>query len=249
MPDEIVLTSRDISGWESIPHFTTDEWSQRIVSAMYSQDESRMLGYVRDFLKLARQQHPLTCRHVIVMLLRQCVEAIKGNISDESLAMLTEAMEEVTSAASYQRMETESHIFLSRCYQAVTAGEQERGALHNQRIAQQVCAYVHRNYTDPNLSLQNAADETALSASYLGRIFKQSTGQSFGEYLTECRLEAAKDLLKDSGKTVAAIAEAVGLENPSYFSTLFKKAYNMSPKVFRETEMARKSGNSSEPPT
>ncbi|MFD1908933.1 helix-turn-helix domain-containing protein [Paenibacillus rhizoplanae] len=62
-----------------------------------------------------------------------------------------------------------------------------------------------------------------LSPSYLGKLFKGATRQSFSEYLNNTRLEKAKDLLASTSETAARISEAVGIYNITYFSTLFKK--------------------------
>ena len=78
----------------------------------------------------------------------------------------------------------------------------------------------------------------ALSAGYLGRLFKQTAGQSFVEALTACRLKAAARMLVETDTPVAVISREVGMENASYFSTVFRKAYGMSPSLYRETNQS-----------
>lgn len=57
---------------------------------------------------------------------------------------------------------------------------------------------------------------------------------SIWNYLTEVRLEHAKELLKTTDMKSYEIAFAVGYENPSYFSKIFKKYENMTPNEYRE---------------
>lgn len=70
----------------------------------------------------------------------------------------------------------------------------------------------------------------------MGKLFKGATGQSFSEYLNNTRLDKARELLAATPDTAAKISEAVGIYNITYFSTLFKKKYGLTPSAFREQE-------------
>ncbi|MEK3701678.1 helix-turn-helix domain-containing protein [Paenibacillus sp. FSL R10-2199] len=96
--------------------------------------------------------------------------------------------------------------------------------------------YIHEHYAEPNISLDLVSSIAGLSPSYLGKLFKGATRQSFSEYLNNTRLEKAKDLLASTSETAARISEAVGIYNITYFSTLFKKKYGLTPSAFREQE-------------
>lgn len=96
--------------------------------------------------------------------------------------------------------------------------------------------YIHEHYAEPNISLDLVSSIAGLSPSYLGKLFKGATRQSFSEYLNNTRLEKAKDLLASTSETAARISESVGIYNITYFSTLFKKKYGLTPSAFREQE-------------
>ena len=89
------------------------------------------------------------------------------------------------------------------------------------------------NYSDPNLSLQAAADDTGVSLTYLSTLFSQTKGKTFIDALTEIRLNHAKELLKETDLLITAIAFEIGYNDPNYFSYLFKKKVGISPKAFR----------------
>lgn len=89
------------------------------------------------------------------------------------------------------------------------------------------------NYSDPNLSLQVAADNAGVSLTYLSTLFSQTKGQTFIDALTEIRLNHAKELLKETDLLITAIAFEIGYNDPNYFSYLFKKKVGISPKAFR----------------
>ncbi|WP_128657843.1 helix-turn-helix domain-containing protein [Paenibacillus sp. 598K] len=103
-------------------------------------------------------------------------------------------------------------------------------------VIEKAQAYIQAHYDEPNLSLELVANIAGLSPSYLGKLFKGTTGQSFSEYLSGIRLEKARSLLASTQITAAKISESVGIYNTTYFSTLFKKKYGLSPSAFRERE-------------
>lgn len=84
------------------------------------------------------------------------------------------------------------------------------------------------------ITLQSIADEVHLSYHYLSQLFKNETGRSFVEYVTECRMEKAKKLLRESNMKVYQIAELSGYPNPKHFMTVFKQQTGITPKEYRE---------------
>ena len=84
------------------------------------------------------------------------------------------------------------------------------------------------------IALQDVAQYTCLSPNYLSQLFKQETGKSFLEYLTNCRVEAAKKLLAQSSLTISEIAFKLGYDMPSYFSEVFKKSEGLTPSQYRK---------------
>lgn len=97
-----------------------------------------------------------------------------------------------------------------------------------------ILQYIRRNYADSTLSVQSVSDNIYLSLTYMCAFFKKSTGKTVNEYITEYRMEKAKELLKDQSLKLYDISTRVGLTNVQYFSTLFKKYAGLSPSEFRE---------------
>ena len=93
--------------------------------------------------------------------------------------------------------------------------------------------YIRENYADDHISLNRVAREVNISATHFSSIFSQETGSTFIEYLTEVRLEKAKELLRCTDKKTSEIAYAVGYKDPRYFSHLFKKITGDTPRQFR----------------
>ncbi|MDW2797925.1 helix-turn-helix domain-containing protein [Clostridium boliviensis] len=94
--------------------------------------------------------------------------------------------------------------------------------------------YIHTHYHNDSLSVRDIGNEVFLSASYVCTYFKNETGQTINQYLTEYRLKKAKELLADPGYQIADISLKVGYSNGNYFSKSFKKLTGLSPSDYRE---------------
>jgi AraC-like DNA-binding protein/ligand-binding sensor protein len=88
--------------------------------------------------------------------------------------------------------------------------------------------YIKDNFYNNDLKLNDVAEHIGLSSSYFSTIFKEETGLSYTEYLHKVRIETAKEYLKND-YSLAAVAQAVGFNDQSYFSRVFKKMEGISP--------------------
>jgi two-component system response regulator YesN len=94
--------------------------------------------------------------------------------------------------------------------------------------------YISKNYMNETLSVKDISAHVFLSASYLCTFFKNETGQTLNQYLTEYRMEKAKQLLSDPRYRITDISSRVGYSDGNYFGKSFKKYTGMSPSEFRE---------------
>lgn len=93
---------------------------------------------------------------------------------------------------------------------------------------------IHDRYQEYTLSVSTVADELHISAAYLSTLFKMETGQNIVKYISNYRLERAKELLETTNIRVGDIAEKVGYLNASYFISLFRNTTGYSPAKYRE---------------
>ncbi len=100
-------------------------------------------------------------------------------------------------------------------------------------ILDQAKEYIALNYSDCELSLNTVAAKVNISPSHFSTIFHQELGQTFIAYLTELRMQKAKELLRCSSMKSSEIAHAVGYKDSHYFSHLFKKTQDCTPMDFR----------------
>lgn len=100
-------------------------------------------------------------------------------------------------------------------------------------IVDQVKKYIEEHYEEEELSLNLLASNVNFSPNHLSMIFSQQTGQTFIKYLTDYRMNRAKELLRGTGKRSSEISLEVGYKDPHYFSYLFKKTQGMTPTQYR----------------
>lgn len=93
--------------------------------------------------------------------------------------------------------------------------------------------YVQQNYSSNEISLNMVASHVGISPSYFSTIFRQEAGSTFTEYLTEIRMEKAKELLRCTNKKTSEIAYDIGYKDAHYFSYIFKKTQGLTPKEYR----------------
>lgn len=111
-------------------------------------------------------------------------------------------------------------------------GQQQINGIN--KLISSIKSYVDENYSDHNLTLANVAKKFYLNPSYLSRTFKKETGVSFIKYLTTARMDKALSLLAENEDAkVFEIADAVGISDPNYFGTCFKKYTGMSISEYR----------------
>lgn len=94
--------------------------------------------------------------------------------------------------------------------------------------------FISRNYKNENLSVKDIGEYVYLSSSYVCTLFKNETGKTLNQYLTEFRINKAKALLKDSRYKISDISSKVGYSDGNYFGKTFKKLVDLSPSEYRE---------------
>ncbi|MGI2297862.1 response regulator [Paenibacillus sp. GXUN7292] len=99
----------------------------------------------------------------------------------------------------------------------------------------EVCQYVEQNYMG-NVSLQEAASIVHLNKTYLSGLFKKEMGVNFNDYLTQIRLDKARELIVTNQCNIGELAEKVGYTNSSHFTKVFKKTMGMSPLEFKKNK-------------
>ena len=102
-------------------------------------------------------------------------------------------------------------------------------------LIQQVRRYLEHNYMKIDISLDSIAEMIKLNPTYFSALFKKESGVNFLDYLSDLRINAAKEYLRDPLKGASEIASLVGYDSAGYFTRAFKKRTGMTPTEYRKS--------------
>ena len=103
-------------------------------------------------------------------------------------------------------------------------------------VNRSLVSYVNEHLHDPDLSLNLLSDHFGVSNASVSRIFKNTVGQNFYNYITEKRMAKAKELLVLKGYCPREIATEIGYDNEYSFKRAFQRTYGITPRDFLEKE-------------
>jgi AraC-like DNA-binding protein len=130
---------------------------------------------------------------------------------------------------------------LRDAYQVISGCENNSGVGHGQgavartvsRIVEPAVRYIEENYTTP-LTLDEVANANAMSRFHFSRVFKLKTGLSFKKFLNRTRIKAAKSLMREEEMNVTEACFAVGFNDLSYFTRVFRVLEGVTPSSYRK---------------
>jgi YesN/AraC family two-component response regulator len=98
-----------------------------------------------------------------------------------------------------------------------------------------VIEYIYLHLQD-KLELKSIATALNYSPNYLGQVFRNNTGQKISEFVTSCRIDEARQLLKTTNTTINEISNMTGFGSASYFCTIFKNNTGLTPEQYRNNK-------------
>ena len=105
---------------------------------------------------------------------------------------------------------------------------------------QKILNYIDRHLRR-GLSLDEAAEYASMSSCYFSKFFKKLTGQNYIAYVTDGKIDLAKQMLLDTDMPVINISYELSYGETNYFSKAFKRKVGVTPTEFREHN--RKAGD------
>ncbi len=99
-----------------------------------------------------------------------------------------------------------------------------------------------------DVTLESVAKKIYMNPFYISKLFKQKTGINFTDYVTDCRMKKAADLLNDYNYRIYDISEIVGYSNPKNFARTFKQYYGVTPSEYRTGGLTKGETPSDETP-
>ena len=124
-------------------------------------------------------------------------------------------------------------LFLSQ--NAVPISPEAQQTSQTELALQAAARYIAAHYGDP-LTLDQVSRLSGFSPTYFSRKFKDFAGLSFSNYLAHIRLREAARLLRSSDLPVSEISMRCGFSGANYFGDVFRQAYGISPRAYRNRE-------------
>lgn len=214
VPQEDIVSARDLKSIsESVRYFRTDELGDPF-QGIAVRVQNLQNPFPGDLLNIFRR-------------VREAVlSAVQERQEREELAMSMEEAEQKARSADQ---------VIRAYYQEAdkyTAGKYRQLSEKMAKPVEETIRFVRRRYGEA-ISLEDAAQQAGVSASYLSRVFKEKTGSGFSEYLTQVRIEESQRLLSMTSLSVKEIAMQVGYPDEKYYAKLFKKMTGIKPSDYR----------------
>lgn len=129
--------------------------------------------------------------------------------------------------------------YLQNLHRTAVSAVNERKTGENNPLIDPMISYIKAHAEDPMLSAAQVAEALGISVSHMSRVIHKSMGCAFPDILQKIRLERAITLLMARPNiSIAELAQQSGFSSPSYFSTIFKKMYGLTPSGYRLKHIA-----------
>lgn len=173
--------------------------------------------------------------HFILVVTSIFEELVKlwGELGQTSDEVLGKPMEEYQKIISSGKRSEILDRLKEYCY-ALGDCFGESGETRLQVCLKRAISYINQEYGNAELMMGDVAKHAYISSSYLSLLLKKETGKTFIEYLTDVRMKQAKMMLEETKMKNYEIAQACGFANATYFSTVFKSVFGVSPSAYRK---------------
>ncbi len=207
------------------------EWEKRLVEAINEQESfEKVLEEIVAYMEKSglKQEECQNIWNILVgAILKRFIQL------DETIIQLfpntLDIMGEIQNKKTIQVISMWVMAIYTKCQSYI-----EEQVTPNRLYIKSIIRFIEEKYHVPELSITMVCQEVHLSPSYFSAIFKKETGCTFIQYITQYRLQKAKELLQYSNLKTYEVAEKVGYIDPQYFSTLFKKQFKLTPSQYKK---------------
>lgn len=105
-------------------------------------------------------------------------------------------------------------------------------------VIPEALVYIDAHYNE-NINMDDVAKKVNVSYHYFSKLFKQQTGKSFTDYLTDLRIEKSLEMLRATQRSIKEISLEIGYNDPNYYCKIFKKMTGVTPTEYRVSSEKR----------
>ena len=190
--------------------------------------------FIRDYFNAIGQEPmgSLVFRNYVVLNVRFSVLSFLKKLGCDDSEISGQEMENIMDETG-KTIEA-AVAYCGKILKKAIALRDENAGNQNRSVLKLAVDFIDHNYMDEEISLNKAAHVANVSANHFSALFSQNMGQTFTEYLTDLRMNKAKELLRCTAMRSSEIAGEVGYKDAHYFSYLFKKTQGMTPSEYRK---------------
>lgn len=233
--DELDLVIKDLNESLDIHSVDVSKVNQKSVSSfLKSGSKEEIDTFVEEYLKSVGEQNyrSLLFRQYVIINCYLAAKSFLEGLGMEDVLLSKEVTDVDHIIKDNRSMERVSYYLRQLFFEAMDLRDKQAERKYGKLLGAAV-EYIRENYANEEISLNTVATQVNMSPSYFSSIFSQEMGQTFIEYLTDIRMEKARELLMCSNKKSMEIAFEVGYKDAHYFGYLFKKTMGCTPKEFR----------------
>ncbi|QSB49427.1 helix-turn-helix domain-containing protein [Parageobacillus toebii] len=123
-------------------------------------------------------------------------------------------------------------------FDSMLDGITAKNSIQDGKVIQSALNYIEENYQN-GITLEEVAEHVHISPFYLSKLFKKELKMNFVSYVTEKKMQKAKELLENTDLPVINIALELNYQEPNYFSKVFKKVVGITPSEYRKRSKKR----------
>lgn len=195
-------------------------------------DKDSVVEYVKSFTQKVKEftaTFPNYIKNVYFKLLLVVLEVGNQSIPD---ALQSDTQSFFWESMTRFEVIEEVEQYLLQKIDAFYSSKQETGS--GNKIILSVKKIIEEEYSNPELSIKGISQSIFLSEAYLCVFFKKETQKTINQYVTEVRIQKAKELLENRKFKLYDVARSVGYNDHNYFTRTFKKMTGVTPSEYRE---------------
>lgn len=219
-PDAVALTA--------IPAgFSADMTARRLAERYFEQEGEVVWEEIVDFFNVCRASrvHPAEVQGFLIQTAAELAAFAPGSKQVDRTFKET---------AAWNALQHEQALYTQALtlYERILTQIVPPAFVHCREEVREALRYVHVHYAE-RITLEDVACAAGLDRSYLCRLFKRETKMNLFAYINGLRMHAAVRLMETGETYIRGIAGRVGIEDPFYFTRLFKKHFGISPSEYR----------------
>jgi two-component system response regulator YesN len=205
---------------------------EQLVDLVEKKEKANILHYLKTIFEELSAYKNLN-KHSLYLMQQEIVQVVYADLMKQGIQATKLFYDELSIKMYDQAIESTVDMIRWVNYLLGKTFEYEEEVAKAATIIDKINDFIHEHYME-EITRNEIAGEFFLTPSYLAKLYKRKTGVNVKDYINEYRIEKAKELLKSGECNVGNVAEKVGFDNFSYFSTLFKKITGVSPKEYRK---------------